>query len=162
MAEMKSDPKVFTIKHYTHRLVERMLMKYLKPGDSVLDIGTGSGVLAIKAKQHGAGRVLATDIQSEAVELAKDNVGNYGLDIEVRKDYLNFNISERFDITIANLEANQSMEFLQFAKKTMTDDGIIILTWANVYFSDEYIKSSYKILERTEGHDYNVYILKKS
>lgn len=158
---MKTNVNVFTPYHYTSENIKMMLEKYIKNGDSVLDIGTGSGVLAITAKQMGAGRVLAVDIQNEAVELATENVKDYGLDVEVKRNYLNFNIDEKFDITIANLDVNQELEFLQYAKNTMKDDGILMLTWAKGCFEDSYIRRDFTVLEHTEDYDYNVYILKK-
>jgi ribosomal protein L11 methyltransferase len=156
---MITDPKVFTPNHYTSANIIKLLQKYLKPGCSVLDVGTGSGILAITAKQMGAGRVLAVDIQEAAVKLATENAD--GTDVEVRINYLNFGIHEKFDITVANLEANQAMEFLQYAKDTMSDDGVLFLTWGNICFSDDYIRAWFDVIEQTKGHDYNTYVLKR-
>lgn len=153
-------PNVFPLGHYTADNIEKFLQKYLQAGDSVLDVGTGCGILAILAKKHGAGRVLAVDIQDEAVECATANANEKNLDIEVRKNYLNFDISEKFDLTIANLYANQSMEFLQYARNTMKDDGILILTWGNKFFSDLPIKADFTVIEQTEGLEYNTYVLR--
>ena len=60
--------------HETTRLVSELLDKYLTPGDTVLDVGTGSGILSIAASLLGAKRVAAYDIDPTAVRIARENV----------------------------------------------------------------------------------------
>ncbi len=60
--------------HPTTRLCVAALEQTVQPGDRVLDIGTGSGVLAIVAAKLGASSVLATDIDPIAVKAARENV----------------------------------------------------------------------------------------
>lgn len=157
---LKTNPNVFVPYHYTSANIDAYLQKYIKEGDSVLDVGTGSGVLSILAKQYGAGRVLATDISDDAVECAKENCKEYG--IEVRQNYLNFGIGEQFDVVIANLDPNPAMEFLQYVDKSLKDDGIFIISWWSKWdFKDVPLKLNYKILEHTDGFDFNTYVLKR-
>ena len=59
--------------HPTTRLCIAALETIVQPGDSILDIGTGSGVLAIVAQKLGATRILATDIDPIAVEVTAEN-----------------------------------------------------------------------------------------
>jgi len=65
--------------HPTTRLCLCALEDYLRPGDRVLDVGTGSGILAIAAAKLGAGHVLALDISPTAVEVAQGNVALNGV-----------------------------------------------------------------------------------
>ena len=157
---MVFDTNVFIYTHYTTANCDAFLEKYLKKGDSVLDIGTGTGVLSLLAKKYGAGRVLAVDISEDAVNCAKENLKDY--DVEVRKNYLNFDIGEKFDITVANLDANPAMELLQYAKNTMKEDGVLILTWFDKWeCRDIPIKTDFNIIEHTEGQEYNCYVLRR-
>ncbi len=59
--------------HPTTQMCLAAIEKHLQPGDSVLDLGTGSGILAIAAAKLGAARVLAVDIDPVAVEAAQAN-----------------------------------------------------------------------------------------
>lgn len=157
MKDMVVKDGVFKPNHYTSVNCMKFYKKYAKKGCSVLDVGTGTGILAIKAKEYGAGRVLAVDVQPEAVECAKENCK--GMDIEVRKNYLNWDIDERFDVTVANLYTNPAAEFLQYAQKTMTDDGILILTWHSA-LSWLYIEDWFDIIDQTDWLEYDTYVLK--
>ena len=59
--------------HPSTQLILRLLERMLHPGDVMLDVGTGSGILAIAAVKLGASRVIATDIDPEAVRTAEEN-----------------------------------------------------------------------------------------
>ncbi len=74
-------------------------------GKSVLDLGTGSGFLAIYAAKHGATRCTAVDIQTEAVENARENVANFDLSgvIEVFESDLFDKVTRKYDVILANL-----------------------------------------------------------
>lgn len=118
-------------------------------------MGTGTGILAIKAKEYGAGRVLAVDAMPSAIEDAKANCE--GTDIEVRAGYLNWGIDERFDVTLANLDPAVAEEYLQYAERTMSENGILILTWPKIvsYFViEEYFQIIDCVGEDTEFPTY--------
>ncbi len=65
--------------HETTRLVIGLLEKYTAPGCRMLDVGTGSGILAICASKLGAGSCRAYDIDPMAVRVASENVKDSGL-----------------------------------------------------------------------------------
>lgn len=97
-------PGVFPPKEDTRLLAEHMS---IGAADSVLDIGTGTGALALWAARQGAASVVAVDIAEAAVRNAKRNVDRLGLAdrIEVRASNMFSSIapSESFDIILANL-----------------------------------------------------------
>jgi len=75
-------------------------------GDAVLDLGTGSGILAIAAARLGAGRVLALDVDPQAVKAARENAARnvVGDTVEVREGALPEGArGERFDLIVANI-----------------------------------------------------------
>ena len=76
------------------------------PGASVLDVGTGTGVLAFAAKKLGAGKVVGTDHDPIAVELAKECAEENGIEgIELSGKPLE-GIRGSFDLVLANILAN--------------------------------------------------------
>lgn len=80
------------------------------PGANVLDVGTGTGVLAIAAKKLGAGRVVGTDNDPTSVELAQENAQfNATPDVELSGKELP-QVTGTFDLVLANILANTLIE----------------------------------------------------
>ena len=78
----------------------------IKPGESVLDVGTGSGVIAVFACYQQASRVLALDVNPAAIRSARRNARAHGFGgvMEVRRSDLFDKVGEeRFDVITANL-----------------------------------------------------------
>jgi ribosomal protein L11 methyltransferase len=67
--------------HETTRLCLEALERHLKPGMTVVDVGTGSGILAEAAVKLGAGKVHANDNDPEAVAVARENFEKAGIDV---------------------------------------------------------------------------------
>ena len=93
--------------HETTQLMLRALLRELRPGDSVLDVGTGSGILAIAAAHLGAGRIVAYDADPVAVESARKNlqlnrVGGC-VQLFVSDSPKSLRASRPFDLVLANL-----------------------------------------------------------
>ena len=82
MIEIDPGTAFGTGSHETTRLCIRQIQKYMKAGDRVMDIGTGSGILSIAAIKLGASEVFATDVDEFAVEAAKENVAVNGISAE--------------------------------------------------------------------------------
>lgn len=80
------------------------------PGASVLDVGTGTGVLAIAAKKLGAGHVVGTDNDPISVELAQENCAdNQTPDLDISGRELT-EVPGTFDLVLANILANTLIE----------------------------------------------------
>ena len=79
--------------HETTRLCLMALQKYLKKGDEVLDLGTGSGILGIAALKLGASHVTAVDIDEQAVKTAEEN---FEINIGKQKDKTEAGKSENY------------------------------------------------------------------
>ena len=101
-------PEVFNPSlHFTSAFFSRFLRQSVTVVSSrkVLEVGTGSGVLAISAALSGAGQVVAVDINPTAVECARSNVHRYGLNgvIDVRHgDMFEPVFGEMFDLVLCN------------------------------------------------------------
>ncbi len=65
--------------HETTFMCMELLQKHLQAGENVMDVGTGSGILAIAAAKLGAAQVLAVDIDPDAVRVAQQNIQNNGV-----------------------------------------------------------------------------------
>jgi ribosomal protein L11 methyltransferase len=76
-----------------------------RPGASVVDVGTGSGLLAIAASKLGAGRVAANDNDPVAVAVAAENAARNGAHLELTGDSLEAIVGS-FDLVVANILAN--------------------------------------------------------
>ncbi len=70
--------------HPTTQLCLAAIEQYLLPNQAVLDLGTGSGILSIAAAKLGAGPIVAVDIDSEAVRVARENLAANGVAGRVR------------------------------------------------------------------------------
>lgn len=78
----------------------------IEKGERVLDVGTGSGVIAVFACYRGAGRVVAVDINPSAIRSARYNAKLHGFDkvIEIKRSNLFEGVKgEKFDVITANL-----------------------------------------------------------
>ncbi len=94
--------------HETTRLCMTLLEEEVLPGESVLDIGCGSGILAITALRLGAGRASGVDIDPVAVKIAGENAALNA--VEDRCQFLCGDLTEQvsgvYDIICANIVAD--------------------------------------------------------
>ena len=92
--------------HETTAMCVGLIEKYYQ-GGALLDVGTGSGILAIAAARLGAKGIVAVDIDPDAVRVARENVAHNGLTgaIDVREGDLLQGLSQRFQFAVANILA---------------------------------------------------------
>jgi ribosomal protein L11 methyltransferase len=89
--------------HETTRLCLEALEDLVRPGITVVDVGTGSGILAEAASRLGAARVIACDIDPQAVAVARANFDYAGLDIELFEGSIQGVETGVADLTIGNI-----------------------------------------------------------
>ena len=92
--------------HETTRLCLELLESRIRPSEHILDLGTGSGILAIAAARWGAGWVLALDIDPDALDNAQENARANRVEdrVEIRLGSIEAIGNERFDRILANLD----------------------------------------------------------
>lgn len=114
--------------HHTTNMCMARLEAILKPGVTVFDVGTGSGILAIAAALLGAGEIKAVDIDDLAVKVAKENIADNGLSdrIDVRQGDLLHGTEGQADVIIANIIADIIIMLLQDIPGKLKDDGIFL------------------------------------
>ncbi len=102
---LKVNKDVLIPRFETEYLVEKTInyaKKYFSNKINILDIGTGSGAIAISLKKHLDSNVTASDISAKALEIAKENAINNNAKITFIKSDIFENIKGKFDIIISN------------------------------------------------------------
>jgi ribosomal protein L11 methyltransferase len=114
-----------TGQHPTTALCLRALEQRLRPGDSVVDLGCGTGILAVAAAKLGAARALALDLDPQAVKATGENAAANGVSaaVQAREGSLPEAAGgERFDLVVANIGA-LTIERLAPAIAEATNEG---------------------------------------
>ena len=115
--------------HETTVLCLRALEEWA-PGRAVLDVGTGTGILAVAAAKLGAARVLALDLDPLAVAVARANVERNGAAdrVQVRESDLLAAVGadDRFDVIAANLLAGIVLRLLPDAWRALAPGGRLL------------------------------------
>ena len=116
--------------HETTRLCMELLEKYVKPGDEMLDMGCGSGILSVAGLLLGAGRAVGVDIDPLAVKTAVANAEVNG--VADRFTGICGNLAEKvsgtFDIVAANIVADVVILLTKDAPRFMKPDTVYILS----------------------------------
>ena len=101
--QLTVDERVLIPRPETEELVELILAENPETNLSVLDIGTGSGAIALAlAKNRPDWSVTAADISQDALDVASENVKNQNLQIFLKKSDCFTEISEKYDIIVSN------------------------------------------------------------
>jgi len=120
--------------HPTTKLAIFALEQVLRGGETVIDVGTGSGVLAIVAAALGAHRVYAFDNDASAVEIAARNVAENGLSdrVDLQVNDLLSGIILKADVIVANILADVLRQMIDDAANLLAPSGHLILS--GIYF----------------------------
>jgi len=112
--------------HPTTRLCLKWLARELRGGESLLDYGCGSGILAVAACRLGAGPVVGTDIDPQALIASRANAERNGVDAAfVPVERLP---AHAFDIVVANILANPIMTLAPALARRLRRGGRIVLS----------------------------------
>lgn len=115
--------------HATTRLCLRALQAEQPAGKRVLDVGTGSGVLALAAARLGAAHAVGVDNDEDAIANARENMALNRLTAEFRTEDLEKRASrERFAIVLANLTGATLVRFAEALSALAEQGGCLILS----------------------------------
>ena len=114
--------------HETTGMCAALIEKYVQPGQRVIDIGTGSGILAIVAAHMGAKEVLATDLDAVAVRVAAENaaLNGFGDKIDCRCGDLLDVVDVSGDVVIANIIADVILMLAKPVRERIVPNGVFI------------------------------------
>jgi ribosomal protein L11 methyltransferase len=115
--------------HPTTSLCVRLLEKYLKAGQSVLDVGTGSGILLIVAAKLGAGPLTGIDRDPMAVDVARKNLLHNSIAptaFDLICGHLTEAIVRNYDVVVANILAEVIIDLLDHGLPVARPGGVFI------------------------------------
>ena len=129
---VKMDPGMAfgTGTHETTRLCATLLEKYIDEASLMLDVGTGSGILAICASKLGAKKCYAYDIDPVAVKVARENVkdndvSNIECDVS---DLLKGVEKQKYDVITANIVADIIIRMLPDIGELMHEKTVLVIS----------------------------------
>ncbi len=143
--------------HETTRLCLETIEKYLKKGDTVLDVGCGSGILAIASLLLGAKSAVGVDIDETAVRTAAENAEINGVSdrfTAVEGD-LTEKISGKYNLIVANIVADAIICLSKGVKEFMDSDTVYIMSGIIDTRGDEVqtaVSDEFEIIERIEDN----------
>ncbi len=118
--------------HPTTSLCIKLMEENIKEGNTVIDVGTGSGILMVAAEKLGAGKIVGTDIDPVAVEVAEENLLLNKVDMEKAKAYAGDLVTvvqnEKFDVVVANILADVLLILLKDILRVVKKDGLVIFS----------------------------------
>ena len=114
--------------HETTSMCVRLVEKWVSPGQKVIDVGTGTGILAIAAAHMGARDVLAIDLDPVAVRVARENIERNGFShvIHAQQGDLLDHVDAAADMVIANIIADVILSMTAPVKRHIVPGGIFL------------------------------------
>lgn len=163
------DPKMSfgTGTHETTQLMTRLMEKHLSKG-AILDIGTGTGILAIAAAKLGCKKIYALDVDEHSYENALENIrrNRCGSRIEVLQTEVGKRPSswpDKYETILANIQKNVILELLDSIRRLLSPRGVLlvsgILTDEDENMRRAFTDHRFKIIEFLQDGEWVAYAL---
>lgn len=142
--------------HVTTTMCISAIEKYGAKRKSMLDIGTGTGILSIAASLLGIEEILAIDIDQEAVEIAGKNLtlNQVQNKVTVKQGDLIAVVEKEYELVVANLLPHIILDLISDMKEVLHKDSIFILSGINK-------ESQKKIQDRLKKHELHIKEIKE-
>ncbi|MBQ8339906.1 MAG: 50S ribosomal protein L11 methyltransferase [Clostridia bacterium] len=155
--------------HETTRLVIELLEEYTKPGCRMLDVGCGSGILAICASKLGAAECKAYDIDPVAVRVANENIeesGQTNVTCEVSDLLRQVDLSGgKYDLVCANIVADIIIRMAPDVGRYMKDDAILLASGIITERADEVtealVANNLSVVQKLEDNGWCALVVQK-
>ena len=153
--------------HETTGMCIALLEEVIRGGECIIDVGTGSGILAIAAALLGAGRVLAVDIDPDAVRVASENVAHnrVGHIVEVQEGDLLKATDETCQICVANIISDIIISFCAPLKTHIEPGGLFICSGVVMERTEEVraslLQAGYSILKTEHRGEWTAFLCRR-
>ena len=154
--------------HETTSMCLSLLEEVITGGEEIIDVGTGSGILAIGGALLGAGHVLAIDIDPDAVRVARENVKLNHVDhlVSVQQGNLLDRVSDTCDICVANIISDVIIAFAAPLLKHIRPGGLFITSGIVTLRSEEVAKAladaGYEILRHVQKGEWSAFLCRRN
>ena len=154
--------------HETTGMCISLLEEVIHGGEKVIDVGTGSGILAIAAALFGAGHVLAVDIDPDAVRVATQNVLHNQVEkiVNVQEGDLLTKTEETCDICVANIISDIIISFASPLMHHILPGGLFICSGIVRERSDEVsnalVQAGFEILKKCSKGEWTAFLSRRN
>lgn len=139
--EFNVDRRVLIPRPETEELVEWLLRDQPQTSQTVLDIGTGSGAIALTlALERPQWHVTASDISHDALTVAQENGQKFGVSVTYVESDLFANIQEQYDVIVSN------PPYIADSERDVMDDSVLVFEPAVALFADDAGLALYKAI----------------
>lgn len=144
-----------------------MLDEYIKGGETILDVGCGSGILSIAGVLLGAKNAVGVDIDAQSVKVSRENAEIN--ELTDKTEYICGNLTEqingKFSVVCANIVADVIISLCDGIDKYMEDDALFICSGIIDLRADEVKaalqKNGFEIIKECVKENWNAYVTRK-
>lgn len=152
--------------HETTALCAELIERYITAGVRALDVGTGSGILAILASKLGAKEVDALDIDANAVKVAIENCEQNGVNnVRCLQSDLIRSASGKYDFISANIVADIIIRMAENVGDYLADDGVLVVSGIIEPQAEQVVSvfaaKGMTLVDKLDKNDWNAFVFKK-
>ncbi len=152
--------------HETTSMCAELLDRILRPGDRVLDLGCGSGILSIIADRLGAEYVEAIDIDRTAIMVASENINANRSKVKVHCGVLTDAYRKDYSIVVANIIADVLIDLCPSFPEYLNEGGLLLVSGIIDHRSEEVLRAykerDYALIESVRKGDWHAYLFSRA